>query len=142
MQDGRGYTLIPKREFNPELSAFSNLLLDLVDFKDRVRPIANDISRHDAAFEFQKRNVEELQSQLREFQEGISEQSATAKTEAPAQSVEEGYSSLEIAAESEAEAAEEPAAEMDAAEIDHEAAIEDTVDETAAEDKEEDQKKE
>jgi len=47
--DSNGYLLIPKREFNPELSAFSNLLLDLVDFKDRVRPMANDIARLDAA---------------------------------------------------------------------------------------------
>ena len=45
----KSYTMIPKREFNPEISAFSNLLLDLIDFKDRVRPMANDIARHDAA---------------------------------------------------------------------------------------------
>lgn len=45
----KGYVLIPKREFNPELSAFSNLLLDLVDFRDRVRPMAHDIARHDTA---------------------------------------------------------------------------------------------
>ena len=47
--NNKGYVLIPKREFNPELSAFSNLLLDLVDLKDRVRPMANDIARLDAA---------------------------------------------------------------------------------------------
>ena len=46
-----GYALIPKREFNPEISAFSNLLLDLVDFKDRVRPMAHDIARHDSALQ-------------------------------------------------------------------------------------------
>jgi len=67
----KGYALIPKREFNPELSAFSNLLLDLVDFKDRVRPLANDVARHDAASVFQRRNVEELEADLREFKEGI-----------------------------------------------------------------------
>jgi len=55
-----GYALIPKREFNPELSAFSNLILDLVDFKDRVRPMANDIARHDAAETFTRRSVNEL----------------------------------------------------------------------------------
>ena len=60
MEDGRGHILIPKREFNPELSAFSNLLLDLVDFKDRVRPLANDIARLDAAQVHQKRNVEDM----------------------------------------------------------------------------------
>lgn len=27
---------IPKRENNPELSVFSNLALDLIDFRDRV----------------------------------------------------------------------------------------------------------
>ena len=42
--DKKSYALIAKREFNPELSAFSNLLLDLVDFKDRVRPMAKDIT--------------------------------------------------------------------------------------------------
>lgn len=36
--------LIPKREYNPQLSVLSNMVLDLVDFKDRVRPIANDIA--------------------------------------------------------------------------------------------------
>lgn len=46
--DDKAYALIPKREFNPELSAFSNLILDLVDFKDRVRPMARDISLLDA----------------------------------------------------------------------------------------------
>jgi len=67
----KAYSLIPKREFNPEISAFSNLLLDLVDFKDRVRPMANDIARHDAAMIHQRRNVEELESEKREFREGI-----------------------------------------------------------------------
>ena len=51
---GGGYTLIPKREFNPEISAFSNLLLDLVDFRDRVRPIANDLAMHDSAQIYQR----------------------------------------------------------------------------------------
>jgi len=46
-RDRKAYVMIPKREFNPELSAFSNLILDLVDFKDRVRPLANDIARLD-----------------------------------------------------------------------------------------------
>jgi hypothetical protein len=42
--DYKAYSMIPKREFNPELSAFSNLLLDLIDFKDRIRPLARDIT--------------------------------------------------------------------------------------------------
>lgn len=50
--DDKSYYMIPKREFNPELSAFSNLILDLVDFKDRVRPLARDISLLDATHKF------------------------------------------------------------------------------------------
>ena len=69
----KAYSLIPRREFNPEISAFSNILLDLVDFKDRVRPMANDIARHDAAYIHQKRNANELEQQMREFREGLGE---------------------------------------------------------------------
>jgi hypothetical protein len=57
--DEKAYVLIPKREFNPELSAFSNLILDLVDFKDRVRPVAKDISLLDTTSRFQARKVDE-----------------------------------------------------------------------------------
>ena len=66
----KAYTMIPRREFNPEISAFSNLLLDLVDFKDRVRPMANDIAMHDAALIYQKRNAQQLE-EMDEFREGI-----------------------------------------------------------------------
>lgn len=48
------YGLIPKREFNPELSAFSNLTLDLLDFKDRVRPQARDMALYDASRPYQR----------------------------------------------------------------------------------------
>lgn len=100
----RGYVLIPKREFNPEISSFSNMLLDLVDFKDRVRPLASDIARHDAATIYQRRSAKELQAAMDEFKEGITEgAAATTPAEEAAQSVDEGYSSLEIAAESGAE---------------------------------------
>ena len=122
--ENKGHILIPKREFNPEISSFSNFLLDLVDFKDRVRPMASDIARHDAAQINQRRNVNELESQMREFNEGIGEGAASQAADVAAQSVEEaGYSSLEIAAESGAEDA-EPAqsSEPDAAEPDLEAA--------------------
>jgi hypothetical protein len=57
--DEKAYVLIPKREFNPELSTFSNLILDLVDFKDRVRPVARDISLLDATARYQSRKVDE-----------------------------------------------------------------------------------
>jgi hypothetical protein len=42
--DQKHYIMIEKREYNPELSVFSNMVLDLVDFKDRVRPLSKDIS--------------------------------------------------------------------------------------------------
>ena len=42
--DHKHYVMIEKREYNPELSVFSNMVLDLVDFKDRVRPLSKDIS--------------------------------------------------------------------------------------------------
>ena len=131
--ENKGYVLIPKREFNPEISAFSNLLLDLVDFKDRVRPMANDIARHDAAWINQPRNVNELEADMAEFKEGITEGSSAGATDAAQQTVEEGgYSSLEIAAESEAEGVEaaDEAVES-AAEADHEAAAEQADEEVA-----------
>jgi hypothetical protein len=45
--DSKEYAMIAKREFNPELSAFSNAVLDLVDFRDRVRPLARDLTLMD-----------------------------------------------------------------------------------------------
>jgi hypothetical protein len=45
--DQKDFVMIQKREYNPELSIFSNLVLDLVDFKDRVRPLAKDIALMD-----------------------------------------------------------------------------------------------
>jgi len=47
--DAKKAVLIPKREYNPQLSIFSNMILDLVDFKDRVRPIARDIAMLESA---------------------------------------------------------------------------------------------
>lgn len=44
---GKAHAMIQKREYNPELSSFNNLLLDLIDFKDRVRPLANDLALMD-----------------------------------------------------------------------------------------------
>lgn len=42
--DYKQYFMIPKREYNPELSVMSNMVLDLVDFKDRIRPMSHDVS--------------------------------------------------------------------------------------------------
>lgn len=38
--DNKEYVMIEKREYNPELSVISNMVLDLVDFKDRVKPLS------------------------------------------------------------------------------------------------------
>jgi len=55
--DFKNYAMIPKREYNPELSVFSNMVLDLVDFKDRVRPLSNDIAMMENSRRHQKQNV-------------------------------------------------------------------------------------
>ena len=59
--DNKDYAMIPKREFNPELSVFSNLMLDLVDFKDRVKPMANDLAMLDMSKKYQRQSIQELQ---------------------------------------------------------------------------------
>lgn len=65
--EGKEYKLIPKREFNPELSAFSNLILDLQDFRDRVKPLARDIALHDVSRKYQKENINTLIQEQKEF---------------------------------------------------------------------------
>ena len=57
---GKAYAMIAKREYNPELSGINNLLLDLIDFKDRVRPLANDLSLMDVSKRYQTRSLEEV----------------------------------------------------------------------------------
>jgi len=42
--DYKNYAMIEKREYNPELSTLSNMVLDAVDFKDRVRPLTRDLA--------------------------------------------------------------------------------------------------
>lgn len=83
--DHKAYSMIAKREFNPELSAFSNLLLDLVDFKDRVRPMARDITLLDVAGKYQPRPVKEMvkeEANYSAFRKGTSIDDATVKQEA------------------------------------------------------------
>jgi hypothetical protein len=58
--DQKDFIMIQKREYNPELSLFSNLVLDLVDFKDRVRPLAKDIALMDVTRDYQKQNINQL----------------------------------------------------------------------------------
>lgn len=63
--------MIQKREYNPELSLFSNLVLDLVDFKDRVRPLARDIALMDTTREYQKAPVEDLIRETKAFSDSV-----------------------------------------------------------------------
>jgi len=42
--DDKTVRMIKKREFNPKISLYSNMVLDLIDFKDRVRPMSKDIA--------------------------------------------------------------------------------------------------
>lgn len=55
--DLKDYVMIAKREHTPELSVFSNFLLDLQDFRDRVRPLARDISLMDTTRGYQRNNI-------------------------------------------------------------------------------------
>lgn len=69
--DEKDYMMIQKREYNPELSVFSNLVLDLQDFKDRVRPLAKDIALMDISRKYQKHNMKEIEEEREEFKETI-----------------------------------------------------------------------
>ena len=58
--DNKDYVMIEKREYNPELSVLSNMVLDLVDFKDRVRPLSQDIAMLEQARKYQKQNAVQM----------------------------------------------------------------------------------
>jgi hypothetical protein len=77
--DLKDYVMIQKREYNPELSLFSNFALDLVDFKDRVRPLAKDIALMDVQRKYQKHNMNELMEEQREFKESVTRLQREAK---------------------------------------------------------------
>jgi len=65
--DKKEYVMIKKREYNPELSAIQNMILDLVDFKDRVRPLSRDLALLESTRKYQKQNVGELNKKVAEF---------------------------------------------------------------------------
>jgi hypothetical protein len=71
---------------------FSNLVLDLVDFKDRVRPLAKDIALMDVTRGYQKQNINEILKEQEAFRQTITKVEAAIEKEA----LEEGYSSREI----------------------------------------------
>jgi hypothetical protein len=54
--DNKDFVTIPKREQNPELSLLGNVVLDLIDFNDRIRPLSHDISMLEHSRKFQKRS--------------------------------------------------------------------------------------
>lgn len=71
--DNKEYVMIEKREYNPELSVMSNMVLDLVDFKDRVKPLSRDIAMLEQAKKFQKHNVEQMMDEKAQFEELMSD---------------------------------------------------------------------
>jgi hypothetical protein len=60
--DNKHAAKIPKREFNPELSLMGNVALDLVDFKDRIKPMARDLALQDASTHYQRLNNQEVRA--------------------------------------------------------------------------------
>jgi hypothetical protein len=67
--DRKEFVMIQKREYNPELSAIQNMVLDLVDFKDRVRPLSRDLAILESTRKYQKQNVGELERKVAEFKQ-------------------------------------------------------------------------
>lgn len=118
-QDYKQFYMIQKREYNPELSIFSNMVLDLVDFKDRIRPLSKDISMLESASKYQKENVEKMQTKNAEFRQLLNE----VVNDGDDRIESEGYSSVEIS-EPKTEAVEEAAAEEAVVEEAEEAAEE------------------
>jgi len=84
--------MIPKREYNPELSLFSNLALDLVDFKDRVRPVAKELALLDSTRKYQKVSAQQIEDERNEFNDIVK----TLKSKLDRGQLSEGYSSIEI----------------------------------------------
>jgi len=98
--DGKEYVSIEKREYNPELSVLSNMVLDLVDFKDRVRPLSNDIAMLEAATKYQKQNAAQMLDEQRAFEQLLEDVRAGKDPVEAASgrlaSADEGYSSIEV----------------------------------------------
>jgi hypothetical protein len=61
--------MIPKREYNPELSYFANVALDLVDFKDRVMPFAKDAALLEQTSQHQRVDAKERYENLKVISE-------------------------------------------------------------------------
>lgn len=122
--DKKEHVLIEKREYNPELSVLSNMVLDLVDFKDRVRPLSNDIAMLEQANKYQKRNASKMLDERAEFEQLLADVRAGRDPVDAAskrlESAEEGYSSIEVPEKQ--SAAEATSSEAEGAEPNFEAA--------------------
>ena len=101
--------MIQKREYNPELSVFSNMVLDLVDFKDRVRPLSNDIAMIEQTMKYQKQNVQEMLDNRAAFKKMLNDVQNDRFDK-----IDEGYSSAELA-----EPTKQTVAEPEAAAVHH-----------------------
>jgi hypothetical protein len=84
------HIMIEKREFNPELSVFSNMVLDLVDFKDRVVPLTRELALAEQAEKHQKHSAQQKQDDKERFMQRIEAMRSGQEV------VDEGYSSLEL----------------------------------------------
>lgn len=129
--DVAGYMMVAKREFNPELSAVSNLALDMIDFRDRIRPLARDCCLMDVSRKYQRlSHADHMQMRKDLYSEAQVEEKDPSfpelfDGEAASQAVSGGYSSGEITAESEAaEPEKDKVVTEEAAEVDHAAAAE------------------
>ncbi len=86
--DTKEYVMIPKREFNPNLSVVANIGLNLMDFRDRVKPVARDLALFDVAQKYQKIPVDEIVQARNEF--ALEVEAARKST------TQDGYSSGEL----------------------------------------------
>lgn len=91
--DQKKYVMIEKREYNPELSVVSNMALDMVDFKDRVRPLTKDIAQYEYSMKYQKENATQMMDARADFRNMVDE---LMRDPEAALKVDEGYSSMEI----------------------------------------------
>ena len=119
------HIMIEKREYNPELSVLSNMVLDLVDFKDRVIPLTRELAQAEYAEKHQKHNAQQKQDDKARFMQRIQAMKAGETF------VDEGYSSLEL--ESPEDKARAFARKVDAQEAARKQAIADASNERAAE---------
>lgn len=90
--DNKKHVRIPKREPNPELSLMGNFALDFMDFKDRVRFLAKDLTAQDVAAKHQRLSREEMRAMHRDLLDNTQSQEAVSEET-------QGYSSIEAPVE-------------------------------------------